>query len=168
MDSDRWRRFAARSGDVIISTPEKSGTTWMQMICGLLIFQRTTFDRSLDLISPWLDMQTRDIGDVMADLDAQQHRRFIKTHTPLDGLRYETAVTYICVGRDPRDVAISWAHFQDNIDLRALFTARDRAVGNDDLAEMFRNWEPAPRDPIDRLWHWVDDSSEGVTQRPSL
>ena len=86
LDSNRWQRFSARAGDIIISTPAKSGTTWMQMICALLIFQRTTFDRSLDLISPCLDMQTRDIGDVIADLEAQQHRRFIKTHTPLDGL----------------------------------------------------------------------------------
>ena len=131
------------------------------MICALLIFQRTTFDRSLDLISPCLDMQTRDIGDVIADLEAQQHRRFIKTHTPLDGLRYEAAVTYICVGRDPRDVAISWAHFQDNIDLQALFAARERAVGNEDLAAMYRDWEPAPTDPLARFWRWVDDSTEG-------
>ena len=168
MDSDRWRRFAARSGDVIISTPEKSGTTWMQMICGLLIFQRTTFDRSLDLISPWLDMQTRDIGDVMADLEAQQHRRFIKTHTPLDGLGYNAAVTYICVGRDPRDVAVSAAHHSNNIDIQALFTARDRAVGNEDLAKMYLDWQPAPTDPLDRFWRFVDGSNEGELKRVNL
>jgi hypothetical protein len=168
MDSNRWQRFSARSGDIIISTPAKCGTTWMQMICALLIFQRTTFDRALDLISPWLDMQTRDIGDVIADLEAQQHRRFIKTHTPLDGLRYDAAVTYICVGRDPRDVAISWAHFQDNINLQALFAARERAVGNDDLTEMYRDWEPAPTDPLARFWHWVDDSREGELTHVNL
>jgi aryl sulfotransferase len=168
MDSNRWRRFSPRPGDIIISTPEKCGTTWMQMICALLIFQRTTFDRSLDLISPCLDMQTRDIGDVVADLDAQQHRRFVKTHTPLDGLGYDAAVTYVCVGRDPRDVAISWAHFQDNINLQALFAARERAVGNEDLVEMYRDWEPAPTDSLARFWRWVDDSTEGELSRVSL
>ena len=80
------------------------------MICALLIFQTPTFDRSLDLISPWLDMLTRPLDEVVADLDAQQHRRFIKSHTPLDGLPFDERVTYICVGRDPRDVAISWDH----------------------------------------------------------
>src|SRR5437764_11076549 len=100
MDSGRWDGFEFRDDDIVISTPPKCGTTWMQMICALLVFQRATFDRSLDVISPWLDMQTRDISAVMADLDAQQHRRFVKTHTPLDGLRYDPAVTYICVGRD--------------------------------------------------------------------
>jgi aryl sulfotransferase len=160
-DSDRWRRFAARPGDIIVSTPPKSGTTWMQMICALLVFQHADFDRSLDLISPWLDMQIREIDDVIADLDAQAHRRFIKTHTPLDGLPYDPAVTYICVGRDPRDVGVSWMHHSDNLNLPALFNARDRAVGNADLAEMYRDREPVPSDPLARFWRWVDESSEG-------
>ncbi len=168
LDSNRWERFSTRPGDIIISTPPKSGTTWMQMICALLIFQRTTFDRSLDLISPWLEMQTRDISDVVADLDAQPHRRFIKSHTPLDGLRYEPTVTYICVGRDPRDVAISWAHHQENLNLQALFTARDRAVGNDDLAVMYRDWEQPPTDPLERFWHFVDGERTGELTRVNL
>ena len=50
-------------------------------------------------------MLTRALDDVVADLDAQTHRRFIKTHTPLDGLPHDPRVTYIGVGRDPRDVA---------------------------------------------------------------
>jgi hypothetical protein len=168
MESNRWQRYAAREGDIIISTPAKSGTTWMQMICALLIFQRTTFDRSLDLISPCLDMQTRPIGDVIADLDAQQHRRFIKTHTPYDGLPHESGVTYICVGRDPRDVAISWAHFQDNMNVEALMTARGRAVGNDDLAELLRDWDPRPAGPLERFWRWVDEPPDDELARVNL
>jgi aryl sulfotransferase len=167
-DSDRWRSFSARPGDIIISNPPKCGTTWMQMICALLIFQRPTFERSLDLMSPWLEMQTRDIRLVIANLDAQRHRRFIKSHTPLDGLPYDEAVTYICVGRDPRDVAISWAAHTDNLDLEALFTARDRAVGNEDLVEVFRDWEPSPTDPLERFWRWVDDSTTGELTNVSL
>jgi len=167
-NSDRWQTFSARPGDIIISCPPKCGTTWMQMICALLIFQRTTFERSLDLMSPWLEMETRDIGAVIADLDAQPHRRFIKSHTPLDGLPYDEAITYICVGRDPRDVAISWAAHVDNLDLVALFTARDRAVGNDDLAEMFRDWTPLPTDPAERFWRWVDESATGPVAHDSL
>ena len=107
-DSARWDGFEFRPDDIVISTPPKCGTTWTQMICALLVFQTTTFDRTLDLISPWLDMQTRDLVSVRADLDAQTHRRFIKTHTPYDGLPHDPRVTYICVGRDPRDVFRSW------------------------------------------------------------
>ena len=55
-------------------------------VYGDKVVQTPTFDRSLDLISPWLDMQTRDRDSVIADLDAQQHRRFIKSHTPFDGI----------------------------------------------------------------------------------
>ena len=40
-DSARWSGFPWRAGDVVISTRSKSGTTWMQMICALLIFGRT-------------------------------------------------------------------------------------------------------------------------------
>src|SRR3954449_1862464 len=107
-DSSRWDGFVLRPGDIIISTPPKCGTTWMQMICALLVFQTPQFDRPLDQISPWLDMLTRDRDSVVADLDAQSHRRFIKTHTPFDGLPHDAGVRYIAVGRDPRDVACSW------------------------------------------------------------
>jgi hypothetical protein len=167
-DNSRWQSFSPRAGDIIISSPAKCGTTWMQMICALLVFQRTTFDRPLDLMSPWLEMQTRDIGEVMSDLDAQTHRRFIKSHTPLDGLPHDEAVTYICVGRDPRDVAISLAAHVDNLDLEALFTARDIAVGNEDLAELFRDWKPAPTDPLERFWRWVDEPNTGDLEHDSL
>src|SRR6267143_6116526 len=109
-DSNRWDGFELRPGDIIISTPPKCGTTWTQMICALLIFQTPAFDRPLDLISPWFDMLTRPRADVVADLEAQTHRRFIKSHTPLDGLPAGEGVTYLCVGRDPRDAAVSMSH----------------------------------------------------------
>ena len=38
-DSSRWREFQLRPDDIVISVPSKCGTTWMQMICALLIFQ---------------------------------------------------------------------------------------------------------------------------------
>ena len=37
-DSARWTGFPFRDGDIVISTRSKSGTTWMQMICALLVF----------------------------------------------------------------------------------------------------------------------------------
>ena len=128
------------------------------MICALLVFQRTSFDRSLDLISPWLDMLTRERDDVVADLEAQTHRRFIKTHTPFDGLPYDARVTYIAVGRDPRDVALSWDNHMANMDFVALIDARAAAVGLDDLAELFPDGPPeALASEIERFWAWVDN-----------
>ena len=157
-DSSRWEGFEFRPGDIVISTAPKCGTTWMQMICALLVFQTTTFEKPLDLISPWLDMLTRDRDDVFADLAAQTHRRFIKTHTPLDGLPFDPSVTYVVVGRDPRDVAMSWDNHRANMNFEHLIGARAAAVGLDDLAELFPDGPPVQLDSeIERFWDWVDD-----------
>src|SRR3954466_182634 len=106
-DSRRWDGVAFRPGDVVISTPPKCGTTWTQMLCALLIFDGPTFPAPLDEVSPWLDKNISPLAEVTEALAAQTHRRFIKTHTPLDGLPLHPEVTYLVVGRDPRDVAIS-------------------------------------------------------------
>src|SRR6266496_703389 len=90
-DSNRWDGFELRPGDIIISTPPKCGTTWTQMICALLILQEPELPLPLDTLSPWIDMVTRARTDVFADLEAQTHRRFIKTHTPLDGIPNDPA-----------------------------------------------------------------------------
>jgi hypothetical protein len=156
-DSARWDGFELRPDDIVISTPAKCGTTWTQMICALLVFQTPELPDSLDRLSPWLDMQTRDPRDVHADLAAQTHRRFIKTHTPFDGLPSDDRVTYVCVGRDPRDVALSWDNHMANTDLIALMTARDGAVGNDDLAELMPDGPPIPAaTEIERFWEWAE------------
>src|SRR6476660_7616371 len=98
-DSGRWDGFALRDGDIIISTPSKCGTTWMQMICALLIFRTPDLPASLATLSPWVDMLTRPVDDVVRDLESQTHRRFMKTHTPLDGIPDHPGVTYIHVAR---------------------------------------------------------------------
>ncbi len=100
-DSARWDGFVMRPTDVVISTPPKCGTTWTQMLCALLIFDGPRFPAPLSQLSPWLDQTVRPLDEVYALYDAQQHRRFIKTHTPLDGLPLQNDVTYLVVGRDP-------------------------------------------------------------------
>ena len=135
-DNARWEGFEFRDDDIVISTSPKCGTTWMQMLCALLIFQDSHFDRPLSQISPWLDQQTRKLDTVLATLDAQQHRRFIKTHTPFDGLPIDDRVTYLCVGRDPRDVFLSMDHHWANMDMDAVRRARDAAVGDADAEEL--------------------------------
>jgi hypothetical protein len=139
------------------------------MICALLVFRTTTFDKPLDLISPWLDMLTRDRDDVVADLEAQTHRRFIKTHTPFDGLPDDPRVTYIAVGRDPRDVALSWDNHVANMDFDAMIGARATAVGLDDLAELFPDGIPESADSeIGRFWQWVDDPESPTSSTSGL
>jgi hypothetical protein len=147
----------------VISTPAKSGTTWMQMICSLLIFGDARLRRPLTELSPWLDIATRPVSDVLATLDAQRHRRFIKTHTPLDGIPFDERATYICVGRDPRDAAISSDNQLGNMDREVLIKARAQAIDPPrPLAPSPPRplWSKAPRpkpaDRLDRFWHWAE------------
>ena len=39
-DSALWTGFPFRDDDVVISPPAKCGTSWMQMLCALLVFDR--------------------------------------------------------------------------------------------------------------------------------
>lgn len=128
-DSARWLLFEPRPGDVIISTPPKCGTTLSQMLCALVLFDSSDFPGRMDDLSPWLDQRTRSDDEVLAHLEAQTHRRFIKTHTPLDGVPEWNDVTYVAVGRDPRDVFVSWEHHVANMHRENLFAAIDGAVG---------------------------------------
>src|SRR3954447_11621735 len=141
-DSGRWDGFAFRPGDIVISTPPKCGTTWTQMLCAMLIFDGPDFPSRLSDLSPWLDQTIRPLDTVRSIYATQQHRRFIKTHTPLDGLPFRDDVTYVVVGRDPRDVALSWSHHMDNMDIERFVTIRFEAVGFDDLAEVMPDGPP--------------------------
>jgi hypothetical protein len=162
-DSIRWAGFPFRPDDIVISTPPKSGTTWMQMLCAMVVLGTDRFDRPLADISPWLDGQLAPLSAVVTALESQEHRRFIKTHTPLDGLPCEPGVTYICVGRDPRDVSQSWLSHMANMDGDAFLAARTAAVGHDDGGLPPLPAAPPPTDPIEWFWGWVDgDPGEGT------
>jgi len=168
-DSRRWEGFELRAGDIIISTPPKCGTTWTQMICALLVLQEPELPLPLDTLSPWIDMVTRARSEVFADLAAQTHRRFIKTHTPLDGIPNDPAVTYIYVGRDPRDVALSMDHHIDNMDVGGFLEQREQAAAIDgiELGPLHRP-PPRPDGDRDRFWRWVDDETPSTHSGSTL
>ena len=162
MDSQRWDGFEFRDDDIVISTPSKCGTTWMQMQCALLVFQDPALPAPLTRLSPWLDVQTETVESVFAELAAQKHRRFIKTHTPFDGIPHHPGVTHITVGRDPRDVALSWDNHFSNLNLEAIIGRRVEVAGADDFAELMPDGVPEPpADPVDRFWEWME--GEGQT-----
>ena len=119
-DSARWNELEFRPGDIVISARPRSGTTWMQMICALLVFQDPELPAPLSELSPWLDWHTTPLAEVLSALAAQRHRRFIKTHTPLDGLPLDPRVTYVVVVRHPLDAAVSLYHHYANLEVRRL------------------------------------------------
>jgi hypothetical protein len=176
-DSARWEGFELRPDDIVISTPPKCGTTWTQMICALLIFQTPTFDRPLSRISPWIDMRTRPRAEVFAELEAQQHRRFIKTHTPLDGVPWNDRVTYIDVGRDPRDVAMSMGNHSDNMNFENFIAALAKTASADGDTVPTPSGPPvadadappsAPPTVRDRFWMWIDNPVLPTEETSSL
>ena len=112
-DSGRWIGFRFRPGDIVISTPRKTGTTWVQMICALLIFQTPELPDSLWRLSPWLDNVGMPPSAQYDQLAEQQHRRFIKTHTPLDGIPLDPGVSYIVTARHPLDTFVSLCHHSE-------------------------------------------------------
>lgn len=168
-DSERWDGFELRPGDIVISTPPKCGTTWTQMICALLILQEPELPLPLDTLSPWIDMVTRARREVFEDLGAQTHRRFIKTHTPLDGLPNDPTITYICVGCDPRDVALSMDHHIANTNIDAFLNQRERAAAIDGIElGPLRPSPPRPDGDRDRFWRWIDDETPSTQIGSSL
>lgn len=107
MDSSAWESYQPRHGDIVICAPAKSGCTWTQRIVAALIFQQPGLPRRLAEISPWLDGGFAPLEKKLAALQDQRHRRFIKTHLPLDALPVHPEVSYIVVARDLRDTAVS-------------------------------------------------------------
>jgi hypothetical protein len=157
-DSDRWDGVELRAGDIVISTPPKCGTTWTQMICALLVFQTPDLPAPVSELSPWVDQEVRSRKALRSMLDAMEHRRFIKTHTPLDGLPRVEGVTYLCVGRDPRDVALSMDHHMQNIEIETFRLAREAAAAEDGIELLpLITPPPASEDPVERFWAWVDN-----------
>ena len=105
-DSARWNDFRYRDDDIVVVTWGKSGTTWTQQIVGQLVLGAPE-GISATKESPWLDCRLFPYEEVMSQLDAQTHRRFIKTHLPLHALPFSSQVRYVNVGRDARDIVWS-------------------------------------------------------------
>lgn len=150
-DSRRWAPYRPRSGDIVIATYPKCGTTWMQQIVSSLVFQDAV-PRPLSHVSPWIDgRHYGDVEAIYAVFNQQRHRRFAKTHLPADGIPLYEEVQYIHVGRDGRDAAMplhnQWTGFSDrhrqNFD---RLGQADPRIGRpfpdipSDPAELFRFW----------------------------
>lgn len=159
LDSRRWAFYVPRDGDIIVASSYKSGTTWSQMILLQLILGDIEHPPIMET-SPWLESPLAPIEQVTATLEAQRHRRVIKTHLPLDGLPYHRNVGYIVVCRDPRDVFMSlWNHYRNIV--RYPFLAGP--------SHPRRQGPPLPRCPDDirQFWRdwltrgWFDWESEG-------
>jgi hypothetical protein len=126
-------------------------------------------DRHLRQVGDDLDAADRRSAD-LRPLEAQRHRRFVKTHTPLDGLPLDPRATYVVVARHPLDMAVSLYHQGANIDRRRLreLTGVPEPTGPEpprpDLHTWLRAWterETTPQQSLDSLvgvLHHVTDA----------
>lgn len=114
-DSRRWDMVQIRSDDVIVVTPPKCGTTWMQTIVALLFSGDPDVEPEISMNMPWIDIRIREMSEVAERVEAMSHRRCLKSHTPLDGLPLDHEAQYITVFRHPLDAHFSYRKHLRNI-----------------------------------------------------
>jgi aryl sulfotransferase len=116
-DSTIWNSFAFREGDIVIANWGKSGCTWLQQIVCQLVFDGRE-DVMVRDISPWVEFPLPSPRETLRFLDAQTHRRVVKTHLPVDALVYSPSAKYLYVGRDGRDIVWSLFHHMKSLSSR--------------------------------------------------
>lgn len=148
LDTARWFDFKPREDDIVISTSYKAGTTFTQTIVANLLFPDGSLPAPVTTFMPWLDMRVRPLEEVTAVLEAQTHRRCIKTHLALDGLPFFDEIKYVVVGRDPRDVFMSLVnHYGEHKpEFFEMMNSVPGRVGDPfprydgDIHKLWRNW----------------------------
>ena len=112
-DSTIWNDLKFRDDDIIVATYGKAGTTWMQQIIAQMLLGPDT-ELSVAEMSPWLDLRVPPKAVKLPVVEAQAHRRFLKTHLPVDALVYSPRAKYLYIGRDARDVVWSMYNHHAN------------------------------------------------------
>lgn len=153
-DSTRWDHYQPRDDDIIIGTYSKCGTTWMQRIVGMLVF-RSAAPRVLSEVSPWLDMRLfESLETTLNAAEVQTHRRFFKTHLPLDALPIYQGVKFIHVARDGRDAAMSLHNHLLNFSPVLRQRLDDLSRSDPKFGD---GYPPVPESPAAFFADWITD-----------
>ncbi len=161
-DSTIWNDFVFRDDDIIIGTYAKAGTTWMQQIIGQLLFRGDPHVEVAEM-SPWLDLRVPPKEVKRPLVESQTHRRFVKTHLPVDALPISPKAKYIYIGRDGRDVVWSMYNHHSNAN-QSWYEALNETPGRvgppiapppDDIREYWRDWMDRDGHPFWPFWENV-------------
>lgn len=158
-DSTIWNNFSFRNDDIIIATYAKSGTTWLQQIVSQLIFNG---EEGMEVahMSPWLDLRVPPKEVKLPEVEAQTHRRFLKTHLPVDALVFSPKAKYIYIGRDGRDVV--WSMYNHHANANDLWyhalndtpglVGEPIAKPNPDIVKYYNEWLDKDGFPFWPFW----------------
>jgi aryl sulfotransferase len=157
-DSGRWDGYAARDGDVVVATYPKCGTTWTQRIVALLIHQSAA-PRDIMGEAPWVDATLfGPIEPLLGTLEAQTHRRSVKTHLPLDAFPVFEGVRVIHTVRDGRDACVSMHNHM--LGMRPEFMMQAAMSAPPELLAKGPP-PPTPQDPRAYYLRWMDEAERG-------
>ena len=149
IDSTIWNELEFRDDDIVIATYGKSGTTWVQQIVSQLIFNGQE-GLPVAEMSPWLDLRVPPKEVKLPEVEKQAHRRFLKTHLPVDALVFSPHAKYLYIGRDGRDVV--WSLYNHHVNAnQAWYEAINETPG--------RVWPPVapPPDSVRQYFNdWLD------------
>ena len=88
LDSTYWDQIKLRNDDIIISTSLKTGTTWTQRIVSLLVSAPARCRESRPAVAVDRLALLGTAEACRTGREAQTHRRFFKSHMPLDAIPY--------------------------------------------------------------------------------
>jgi aryl sulfotransferase len=159
MDSTRWNDFPFRSDDIIVASWNKSGTTWTQQIVSQLVFLGEE-QAPINMTSPWLDFTPIPHEANIGLLEAQKHRRFLKTHSPLENLVFSPKAKYIYVARDGRDAI--WSLHNHLYNATPLFYQ----LLNGSPGRVGSALEKPPADPRQYFLDILEDDERDTTALP--
>ena len=148
-DSTIWNDLKFRGDDIIIATYGKAGTTWMQQMIAQMLLGPDP-ELAVAEMSPWLDLRVPPKEVKLPVVEAQTHRRFLKTHLPVDALVYSPNNKYLYIGRDARDVV--WSMYNHHVNANSKWYE----ALNDTPGRVGPRIEPPPAD-IRRYWlDWME------------
>lgn len=157
-DSARWSEYEPRADDIVIATYPKCGTTWMQRIVGMLIFQSDAlFDPHA--ISPWFDMRLPPPGAMQGLAASQSHRRFFKSHMPYDALPIYEGVKFIHVARDGRDSAMSFHNHKLNYTDDTIASLTETSLADPKFASPYKRTGP---DAAAHFHAWIEGEADHI------
>lgn len=156
-DSARWDGYKPRPDDIVVATYSKCGTTWMQRIVGMLVFASAE-PRPIWDLSPWPDARFGPPIDLVYGLaESQTHRRFFKSHLPLDALPFYEDVKYLHVARDGRDACMSLHNHLLNFTPDARTMLSEISLADPKFGDAYPE---TPEDAGTFFHQWISDDDE--------